>query len=249
MANLTSLGLARNCIDESTAALLMRQIGTLSALQCLDMSGNRLHVAGATALGACISRLTQLTFLNISENEICAAGASALSRSLPSLVQLCGLNVAANDLRTEGLSHLLSPITQLPCLAHLELGQNCIEDGGGQMLAMHLSSLASLTLLGLGGSWGSVWHSWATTVGRHLTALTSLLSLCLRCNGFQATHMAVLAPQLAHVTTLNCLDVSQNDMQVSNTLFMYIYLFELVVILGLVLFTNISPVLADRSLQ
>ena len=214
LANLTSLGLARNSIDESTAALLMRQISTLSALQYLDMSGNRLHVAGATALAACLSRLTELTFLNISDNEICAAGASALGLRLPALAHLCALNVAANALRTEGLGHLLTPIIQLPSLAHLELGRNCIEDGGGHMLAMHLSSLASLTRLGLGGSWGSVWHSWATTVGRHLTALTSLLSLSLRCNGFQATHMAVLAPQLAHVTTLNCLDISQNDMQV-----------------------------------
>lgn len=225
MASLTSLGLARNCIDESTAALLMRQIATLSALQFLDMSGNRLHVAGATALAACLSRLTMLTCLNISENEICADGASALSRGLPSLVHLCALDVAANDLRTEGLEHLLSPIVQLPCLAQLELGRNCIEDGGGNMLAMHLSSLASLTRLGLEGSWGGVWRSWSTTVGRHLTALTALLSLSLRCNGFQATHMAVLAPQLAQVTTLNCLDISQNDMRVflPHKLCMYIF--------------------------
>jgi Leucine-rich repeat (LRR) protein len=65
MASLTSLGLARNCIDESTAALLMRQIGTLSTLQRLDLSGNQLHVAGATALATHLSRLSLLTYLNI----------------------------------------------------------------------------------------------------------------------------------------------------------------------------------------
>lgn len=214
MANLTSLGLARNCIDESTTALLMRQIATLSALQYLDMSGNRLHVAGTIALAANLSRLTMLTFLNISENEICAAGASALSHGLRSLQRLCALNVAANDLQTEGLGYILSPITQLACMEHLEVSRNCLEDGGGRMLAMHLPSLTGITHLGLGGSWGSVWHSWATTVGRHLTALAALCSLSLRCNGFQATHMAVLAPQLAQVTTLKRLDISQNHIRV-----------------------------------
>jgi Ran GTPase-activating protein (RanGAP) involved in mRNA processing and transport len=214
MSNLTSLGLARNCIDESTAALLMRQIATLSALQFLDLSGNQLHVAGATALASCLSRLTMITFLNISENEICAAGASALGQALPSLVHLRGLNVAANDLRTEGLGHLMPPIVQLAYLAHLDLGRNCIADGGGPVLAMHLSSLASLTRLGLGGSWGGVWHCWDTTVGKHIKSLTALRSLSLRCNGFQATHMGSLAPQLAQVTTLECLDISQNDIRV-----------------------------------
>ncbi len=87
-------------------------------LTSLDLEGNGIGDAGATALATALQTNTTLTSLNLECNGIGAAGATALATALQTNTTLTELNLEHNDIRDVAAVALLS--ARLCCTVHLD---------------------------------------------------------------------------------------------------------------------------------
>jgi len=181
-------------------------LGGLSDLQELNLGGNDLGAAGATALAGSLSRLIGLQSLDLRNNSIEAAGATALAPALGVLRELRALNLSFNQLGDAGVVPLAGGLSGLSRLQRLKLDNNRIEADGAVALAGVLRLLTGLQDLDLSGN--SIGDAGATALAGGLSRLTGLTSLNLNFNQLGDAGVVPLAGGLrglSGLTTLNLL--------------------------------------------
>ncbi|MFT3786180.1 MAG: leucine-rich repeat domain-containing protein [Tepidisphaeraceae bacterium] len=179
------------------------EIGSLTALMGLNLSGNRL-----STLPSVIRSLTALTTLSLSNNQL-----STLPPEIGSLTALESLDLINNQLSTlppeigsltalmwlnlnvNQLSTLPPEIGSLTALTELYLGDNQLST-----LPPEIGSLTALTRLGLSGNQLS-------TLPPEIGSLTALEVLDLSNN-----QLSTLPPEIGSLRALTVLDLSSNQL-------------------------------------
>ncbi|KAI3829674.1 hypothetical protein L1987_03802 [Smallanthus sonchifolius] len=113
-ANLTEIYLSYlNLENEGTIAIANALKTSKSALEIIEMAGNKITFKAANALADCmVSKKHSLTKINLSENELKDEGAIAIGKALEDdFGRLCIVDLSANGLRSDGAMSLAKAVS------------------------------------------------------------------------------------------------------------------------------------------
>lgn len=143
LVNLRTLCLQYNQLNAHAASMLC---AVMPRLRSLNLSGNLICDAGATAIAKCLPLCTALLNLDLSDTLITDAGCTALARRLNACKSLQYLSLSGNHyIGSEGAV----AFAHLEHLVELNLAACCIGNTGAAALADALRRSASLRRLDL----------------------------------------------------------------------------------------------------
>ena len=182
-------------------------------LQHLDLFGNQIGDAGATALARCLrSPDVGLRTLVLAENRITAAGMLALASALASDTRVTAINLAGNALGPRGAQHVATMLRINRTLRHLDLECNALRSAGAAALAEALKANHTLETLVLTDN--DVESNGAVSIGAALQHNTGLRTLALDDNDIDAPGAQAIATALktnATLRSLRSIDKNGND--------------------------------------
>ena len=150
LPQLASLRLTGNGIGAAGGAALATLLGSLTALTSLFLG--HMYIDFGDDFAEALSRLSRLAYLHLADTRIGDEAAAALAGRLSALSSLTALNLSGNDIGVVGVQSLAPALRILPRLASLDLGCNVnMGAAGTAALAVHLSTLTTLTALCLSG--------------------------------------------------------------------------------------------------
>ncbi|KNC56331.1 uncharacterized protein AMSG_02301 [Thecamonas trahens ATCC 50062] len=142
------LSLALNAFTANGLAHFARNaLPNCRSLVSLDLSGNVVDAAAASALGSAILSLSSLAALSLAACGLDSLAALHLAAILPAARSLLHLNLASNTLSDEGCQFLATALARPVALTHLDLSYNAVSDSGGHALAAPLASVVSAPAL------------------------------------------------------------------------------------------------------
>jgi len=134
------LDLTGNGIRDAGATALAAALGGNCALRQLDLAENRIRGPGGLALGRMLGANTGLRQLTLSWNRVGAEGARGVGLALPSNASLRILNLRKCGLGSEGAELIAQGLSAQQCgLTELSVGLNRFRDDGAAEFAKMLT--------------------------------------------------------------------------------------------------------------
>ncbi len=193
---------------DAVAQAFANVLKSSSALEYLDLTGNKIGDSGAAALMQALQLNSTLKYLHLGKNVISDPG-EALPQALKSNCTLTFLNLADNRINDSGVAHLVEALgSQCTALTHLGLRGNMIGDSLVQTLAKALVSNGKLTHLDLRKN--SIGDAGATSLGNALQSNHQLTNLNLWHNSIGDAGAEGLANALQSNCSLMNVNLSKN---------------------------------------
>jgi Leucine-rich repeat (LRR) protein len=130
LSSLQIIGRNSSFLASTGGHLLSRALSQNTCITSLNLDGNKLGIAGLSALLPALTHLTAMSLLSLARNNIMQA-IGVIAPAFIHLTCITSLNLAGNLLGSAGLSALLPALTHLTALTSLDLTHNQLtaEDG------------------------------------------------------------------------------------------------------------------------
>lgn len=151
-SSLMTVNLARNTIGSAGTIHIASTIGD-SVLKHLNLGFNQIESGAAVHLGEALQRNSALEVLDLSGNYIGDAGASAFAALLKcSESKIVELNLHSTNITTVGVRQLAEALAENACLRKLDLSKNWLGNSGAAVLTDMLKVNETLTKISLNGT-------------------------------------------------------------------------------------------------
>eukprot|EP00002_Diphylleia_rotans_P039621 TRINITY_DN9225_c0_g1_i1.p1 TRINITY_DN9225_c0_g1~~TRINITY_DN9225_c0_g1_i1.p1 ORF type:complete len:567 (-),score=107.11 TRINITY_DN9225_c0_g1_i1:167-1867(-) len=196
-------------VDELALQLLCDGIRGNSKVEWLDLSRNKLGLAGARFLAHALSANAVITYLNLANNSIGDEGLSMILTATSCSQNLKRLVLHSNAITSEGAQHIAQHLKSGNCcLLSLDLSHNDIRDAGTEALSDALLMTSSVKTVHLEAN--HIGDVGASALAKFLMADKSVICLDLSANLVSPSAAQSLVDALKHNTTLKCLDLGGN---------------------------------------
>ena len=200
---------------------VLQHLGRMTALTYLQMSLTQM----TSELGSAVASMHQLRTLQLDDVWLTPGFAMQLAPFLAHMSALQRLDLhGRNMLHGSGVCALLQPLAEHATLTHLDVRHQLMDASmsgpewpdpvhGLSSFATHLRRMTGLRTLRIDSSVSEPashrTHGSVSALGDALACLVHLQALTMSQVGCNATDMCVLAPSLAKLTLLTCLDLSK----------------------------------------
>ena len=136
---------------QMSLTVLTELLKAFPSLRTLNLGGNSLGAAGATAVADGLTHTLNLQTLNLGINGISNGGATAVADGLKHTPNLQTLDLSDNGIRHVGATAVADGLKHTPNLHTLDLSYNVIGDVGATAVADGVKHTPNLLMLNLSG--------------------------------------------------------------------------------------------------
>ena len=198
------LDISLNNITSKGASSLAKSLETMTLLKQLSLRSNEIGTEGCVILSSPIKKMKRLTTLDIGYNI--ESDLTPLILSLSSLPSLTSLDMSCNERMSD--IQALGGLSNLLCL---NISDNNLGEAGATDLSSQLSKMTRLTSLDLTSN--VIFDNGLNSLLGTLSSLVHLENIRLGCNGLGNESAIVLGNHFQSLTSLQILDLSNNNIK------------------------------------
>ena len=186
----------------------MANVLNTSSLVKLDISFHIINDKTASTIAVILSHNTKLEELNIDSCNLQTTRAVKIFQGMKSMVHLSKLNISHNSITDEVMDDLTKILSKNVNLKELDLGYNCIQATGASKVLRGMKSILHLSKFCIGNS--SVTNEVADDLAEILSQNFELKEIDLSNNCLQAKGASTVCKGLGNFTNLTKLCLSDN---------------------------------------